>query len=111
MIPQPGPWLGLWCLVLEGDHEAGVAAGLLLVDVHPLDPGVPRPMPSPLHHAVDGLLRPLEERLDGAVRPVPHPPTDPGPLRLSAATVPEEHTLDESVDHDTTADHSLGTLR
>jgi hypothetical protein len=90
---------------LAGDGEGGVAGGLVLDDVDALDPGVGRPVPDPVEHALNVVLRSFEERLDGAVRPVTNPAADPGLLSLPAATVPEEHALDESVHNDTTADH------
>jgi hypothetical protein len=90
---------------LAGDGEGGVAGWLFLDDVDPLDPGVRRPVPNPVEHALDAVLGSLEERLDCAIRPVANPTADPGLLGLLAATVPEEHALDESVHHDATADH------
>lgn len=61
-------------------------------------------MPSPLDHPSYVVLGALEERLDGSVRPVPHPATDTGFLSLSPAAVPEEHALDESVYYYAAAD-------
>jgi hypothetical protein len=82
-----------------------VAGEWFLDDVDTLDPGVGRPVPNPVEHVLNVVLGSFEERLDGAVRPVTNPAADPGLLSLPAATVPEEHALDESVHNDTTADH------
>src|SRR6266498_5063540 len=90
---------------LAGDGEGGVAGWRFLDDVDLLDAGVGRPVANPVEHPLDAVLGSLEERLDGAVRPVANPAADPGLLSLPATTVPEEHALNESVHNDATADH------
>jgi hypothetical protein len=87
-------------------REAGESLRLLGEGFDPLDGGMTWAAAGPGDHAVHRILLALEDGLDGAVWPVPHPtcnallPSDP------ATGVPIKHALNHAVDDHPSAYHS-----
>ena len=88
------------------DREAGESVRLLGEGFNPLDGGMRWAAAGPRDHPVHRILLALEDGLDGAVWPVPHPagnallPSDP------ATRVPIKHALNHAVDDHPPAYHS-----
>lgn len=70
-----------------------------------LHDGGTRAVAGPLHQAADFPGRSLENRLDAAVRKVPHPAAHTVLLGHPAARIAEEHALHATRDQDPIANH------
>src|SRR5438270_650722 len=81
---------------------------LLIRHFDPVDIGAPGTLPTPVHHAVDGLGLAFEDGLDVAVGSVAHPAAHTRRSGRVLAAVPEEHTLHAPFhDHPTPHRHGL----
>jgi len=77
----------------------------MLLDLDPVDTGAEGPPPEEPQHALDGLGRPLEHGLDGAVPPVAHPAADAGLAGHIPGRLAEADGLNAALDDHAPAAH------
>ena len=88
------------------DLESADALGRFGLRADVLHHGGARPVARPLHQEADFVGRSLEDRLDAAVRKVPHPAAHAVPFRHLAARAAEEHALHPARDQYPVANHT-----
>ena len=71
-----------------------------MVDIDALDPRPWRALADRSFEALDGLRLPFSERLDAAVRQIPHPPVEPVAQRGRLGKKSEAHTLYAATDQE-----------
>jgi len=92
------------------DLESADPLGWFGLDADVLHHGGARTVARPLHQPADFPVRSFEDRLNPAVREVPHPAVHAVPLGHPAAGVAEEHALHATRDQHPIANHT-DTLR
>jgi hypothetical protein len=102
---------GKWLVLRSSpDPESADSLGRFGLHADVLHHGGAGAAARPLHQAADFPVRSLEDRLDPAVREVPHPAAHAVPLGHPAAGVAEEDTLHATRDQHPIANHT-DTLR
>lgn len=86
--------------------EPSQAHRVLRGDIDPVDPGASWPLAHETDEQLDGFPPALEDRLDAAVREVPHPTCDAVGERAPAGRLAEEDALDVTLDDDASALHA-----
>ena len=94
-------------LLSLADVEAGEPLRLLGDDVDPVDARAPRAVAHEADEPVDRLTLALEDRLDAAVREVPHPAGDTVGERAASGRLAEEDALDVTLHGDAAALHGF----
>ena len=87
--------------------EPGQALRVLRADIDPVHPGASWPLARESDEPLDGFPLALEDRLDVAVRHIPHPTCDAGGERAAAGRLTEEDALNVTLDDDAPSLHGF----